>query len=121
VGANVEGYPKIRIRSPNTGEENMQTFKSEAQLTPDETKNPPKTAHASKVVNLFTRALVPPFIGRRWYFYIPKVPSNLWNIPNVNMHINVLYIPYIYKPATSSLIKPVLFEATSLTWLLTDS
>jgi hypothetical protein len=99
------GYPKIRIRSPNIGEENMQTFKSEAQMTQEETRNPLKTAHASKVANRFTRALAPPFIGRRRDFYIPKVPSNLRNIPNVNMYMNVFYITCIYKPATSSHIK----------------
>jgi hypothetical protein len=37
----------------------MQTFKSEAHMTQEETKNPLKTAHASKVVNPFTRALAP--------------------------------------------------------------
>jgi hypothetical protein len=35
--------------------------------------------------------------------------------------MNVFYISYIYKPATSSHTKPGLFETTSLTWLLTDS
>jgi hypothetical protein len=71
----------------------MQTFKSEAQMTQEETKNPLKTAHASKVVNFFTRALSPPFIGRRRDFYIPKIPSNIENIPSVNMYMNVFYIP----------------------------
>jgi hypothetical protein len=80
MGANVGGYPKIRIRFPNTREESMQTFKSEAQMTQEETKNPIKTAHASKVVNPFTRALAPPFIGRRRDFYIPKIPSNVFYI-----------------------------------------
>jgi hypothetical protein len=79
------GYLKIRIRSPNTGEEYTQAFKSEAQMAQEETKNLLNTAHASKVVNPFTRALAPPFIGRRRDLYIPKVPSNLRNIPNVNM------------------------------------
>jgi hypothetical protein len=88
----------------------MQTFKSEAQMTQEETKNPLKTAHASKVVNPFTHALAPPFIGRRRDFYILKVPSNLRNIPNVNMYMNVFYIPYIYKTATSSHIKPGLLR-----------
>jgi hypothetical protein len=55
----VGGYPKIWIRSPNTREKYMQTFRSEAQMTQEETKNPLKTAHASKVVNPFTRALAP--------------------------------------------------------------
>jgi hypothetical protein len=87
----------------------MQTFKSEAQ-TQEETKNPLKTAHASKVVNPLTRALVPPFIGIRRDFYIPKVPSNLRNIPNVNIYMNVFYIPYIYEHATSSHIKPGLLR-----------
>jgi hypothetical protein len=63
------------------------------QFTKEETKNLPKTALASKVVNPFTRALAPPFIGRRKVFYIPKIPSNLGNIPCVNTYINVLYIP----------------------------
>jgi hypothetical protein len=93
VGANVGGYPKIQIRSPNTGEENAKMFKSKAQMTQEETKNPLKTAHTSKVVNPFTRALTPPFIGKRRDFYIPKIPSNLGNIPSVNMYMNVFYIP----------------------------
>jgi hypothetical protein len=58
-----------------------------------ETKNPQKTALASKVVNHFTRALAPPFIERRRDFYIPKIPSNPRNIPSVNMYMNVFYIP----------------------------
>jgi hypothetical protein len=35
--------------------------------------------------------------------------------------MNVFYISYIYKPATSSHTKPGVFETTSLTLLLTDS
>jgi hypothetical protein len=77
-------------------------------LTQEETKNLLKTALTSKVVNPFTRALTPPFIGRRRDFYILKTPSSLKNIPSVN------------KPATSSHTKPGLFEMTSLTWPLTD-
>jgi hypothetical protein len=73
-------------------------------------KESPKDAHASKVVNPFTRALTPPFIGRRRDFYIPKILSNLGNIPNVNIYMSVFYIPYIYKPATSSHIKPGLLR-----------
>jgi hypothetical protein len=58
-----------------------------------ETKNLRKPILISKVVNPFTRALAPPFIGRRRDFYIPKIPSNLRNIPSVNMYMNVFYIP----------------------------
>jgi hypothetical protein len=90
-------------------------------MTIKETRNLLKTAEASKVVNPFTRALASPFIGRRRDFYIPKTPLTLKNIPSVNMYINVFYISYIYKPATSSHTKPELFETTSLTLLLTDS
>jgi hypothetical protein len=71
----------------------------------------------SKVVNPFTRALAPPFIGRRRDFYIPRLPLNQENIPSVNMYMNVFYIPwfagllsYIYKPATSSHSKPGLLK-----------
>jgi hypothetical protein len=55
-------------------------------------KESPKAAHASKVVNHFTRALAPPFIGRQRDFYIPKMPPNLWNIPNGNVYMTVFYI-----------------------------
>jgi hypothetical protein len=66
---------------------------------------------------LFTRALTLPFIGRRRDLYIPKIPSNLRNIPSVNMYMNVFYIlwfagliSYIYKPATSSHAQPGLLR-----------
>jgi hypothetical protein len=87
----------------------------------EETRNLLKTAQTSKVVTPVTRALAPPFIGRWRDFYIPKVPSNPRNIPNVNTYMNVFYISYIYKLATSSHAKPGLFEAMSLTWLLAGS
>jgi hypothetical protein len=90
-------------------------------MTQKETRNLPKISPASKVVSPFTCALAPPFIGRRRDFYIPKVPWNPRNIPNVNTYMNVFYISYIYKLATSSHAKPRLFEATSLTWLLAGS
>jgi hypothetical protein len=79
-------------------------------MTQDETKNLLKTVHALKVANPITRALAPSFIGRRRDFYIPKVPSNLMNIPNVNMYMKVFHFPYIYKPATSSHTKPGLLR-----------
>jgi hypothetical protein len=79
------------------------------------------TVLASKVVNPFTRALAPPFIGRRRDFYIPPIPLSPKNILSVNAHTNVFYISYIYKPATSSYAKPGRFEMTSLTLLLASS
>jgi hypothetical protein len=100
------------MESPNT----RVTNKS-AQVTKNgETKNLWKHVLTSKVVNPFTRALAPSFIGRRRDFYILRLPSNLGNIPNVNTYKNV-YIPWfaglishIYKPATSSHFKPGLLK-----------
>jgi hypothetical protein len=86
-----------------------------------ETKNLPLVAQISKVMNPFTRALAPPFIGRRRDFYIPKTPLHSKNILGVNTHTNVFYISYIYKPATSSHAKPGLFETITLTLLLASS
>jgi hypothetical protein len=67
----------------------------------------------SKVVNPFTRALTPPFIGRWRDFYIPRIPSNLENIPSVNTYMNVFYIPwfagllsYMYMSATIHTFNP---------------
>jgi hypothetical protein len=101
------------MESPNTSIKNSNTRITKKE----ETKNLWKPVHASKVVNPFTRALAPPFIGRRRDFYIPRLPANLGNILNVNAHKNVLYIlwfarliSYIYKPATSSHFKSGLLK-----------
>jgi hypothetical protein len=83
----------------------------------------PKGCTHLKSYEPLSRALMPPFIGRRRDFYIPRLPSNLENIRNVNMYMNVFHTPWfaelisIHKPATSSHFKPGLFETTSLTWL----
>jgi hypothetical protein len=82
------GGPKNRRGSPNTRVWNKSTRVAKSK----ETKNLRKPALVSKVVNPFTRALEPPFIGRRRDFYVPKIPSNLRNIPSVNMYMNVFYI-----------------------------
>jgi hypothetical protein len=81
----------------------------------------PKDCSRLKSCECFYTCPRAPFIGRRMDFYIPKIPSNLSNIPSVNMYMNVFYISHIYKSATSSHTKPGLFDATSLTWLPTDS
>jgi hypothetical protein len=107
-------------KDPRTREKE-QWIRSSTEMTQEETKNLPKTAQTSEAVNPFTRALAPPFIGRWRDFYILKTPSISKNIPNVNVYMNVFYISYIYKPATSSHAKPGLFETTSLTLLLTGS
>jgi hypothetical protein len=100
------------------GVPNTRVMKASTQFTKDrERKNLRKPVLTSKVVNPFTCALAPPFIGRRREFYIPRLPSNLGNIPSVNMDKNVFYIPWfaglisnIYKPATSSHFKPGLLR-----------
>jgi hypothetical protein len=107
------------MESPNTRFKNYHTKVAKRKGT----RNPRKHVLISKVVNPFTHALAPSFIGRRRDFCILRLPSNLKNILSVNMCMNVFYIPwfaglisYIYKTATSSHLKPGLFEMTSLTW-----
>jgi hypothetical protein len=78
-----------RVGSPNTRFLNKRT----KVRTREGTRNPRKSASASKVVNAFARALEPPFIGRRRDFYFPRLPSNLKNIRGVNMYMNIFYIP----------------------------
>jgi hypothetical protein len=69
VGANV-GESENQKESPNTRVTNEST-----QFMKDgETKNLRKPVLASKVVNPFTRALVPPFIGRRRDFTFRDYP-----------------------------------------------
>jgi hypothetical protein len=82
------GSPKNPRGSPNTRIWNESTRVAKGK----ETKNLRKPTLTSKVVNPFTRAHASPFIGRRRDFYIPKIPSNLRNIPSVNMYMNVFYI-----------------------------
>jgi hypothetical protein len=85
----VLGGSENRMESPNT----RVTNKSAQVTKRGETKNLRKHVLTSKVVNPFTHDLAPPFIGRRRDFYILRIPSNLENIPSVNMYINIFYIP----------------------------
>jgi hypothetical protein len=66
VGTNVGGSEKSEGIPEHTSIRilNTRTFEFEMQFTKEETKNLPKTALASKVVNPYTRSLAPPFIGR---------------------------------------------------------
>jgi hypothetical protein len=45
-----------------------------------------------KSLNPFTRALAPPFIGRRRDFHIPITPLASENIPSVNAYMIVFFI-----------------------------
>jgi hypothetical protein len=107
--ASVGGYPKIRMSSPNTRERNANTFKDMDNARGD--KESPKDSSSLKScespLHVPSRPL---FIGRQRDFYIPKVPSNLRNIPNVNTYMNVFHFLYIYKSATSSHTKPGLLR-----------
>jgi hypothetical protein len=103
--------------SPNTREREFLT-RSNTVSRQKETVNLPSSDTSSKNLNPFTRALAPPFIGRRRDFYIPKMPSSSKNIPNVKTYKNVFFTSHIYKPATSSHSKPGLFGTTTLTLLL---
>jgi hypothetical protein len=79
------------MEPPNTRNEELENEHAK-ELKNLETKNLWKPIFSSKVVNSFSRALGPPFIGRWRDFYIPKFPSDLKNIPNGNMYMNVFYI-----------------------------
>jgi hypothetical protein len=72
-----------RKESPNTRVKNKCT---------KVTKRGDKELWKPILANHFTRALAPPFIGRRRDLFIPRLPSNQGNIPNVNTYKNVLYI-----------------------------
>jgi hypothetical protein len=106
VGANVGG-PKIGW-SPRTQESSTQdtrTAKGRQRIS--------KSLYSPQ--KLWISLHVPLdhlLIGRRRDFYIPRLPSNLENIPSVNMCINDIYIlwfvglvSYIYRLATSSHFK----------------
>jgi hypothetical protein len=60
------GGPKNRKESPNTEVQNTNHTRHES--CERETRNLRKYVLTSKVVNLFTRVLAPPFIGRRMDF-----------------------------------------------------
>jgi hypothetical protein len=92
VGANVGGVSVNLDEIPKHKSRECTNVQVRNSIHERGDKESPKIAHASKVVNPFTRALTPPFIERRRDFYIPKIPSNQRNIPSVNMYMNVLYI-----------------------------
>jgi hypothetical protein len=51
-----------------------------------------QAAQVPKSLNPFTRALAPPFIGRRREFYITTTPLASENIPSVNAYRIVFFI-----------------------------
>jgi hypothetical protein len=89
VGANVGGVSENPDGFPEHGREKVLSARSSAVVRQKETENPPLVAQIPKILNPFTCALAPPFIGRRRDFYIPKTPWNSKNIPNVNPYKNV--------------------------------
>jgi hypothetical protein len=100
------GGPKIGF-SPQT-QGSRTTF---TRVTKWDKESPKAGTHLKSCESIYTCPHAP-FIGRWRDFYILKIPSNLRNIPSVNMYMNVFYIPwfaglisYIYKPATSSHVK----------------
>jgi hypothetical protein len=56
-------------------------------------KESPKACTRLKSYESFYKCYCAPFYMEQRDFYIPKIPSNLGNIPNVNMYKNALYIP----------------------------
>jgi hypothetical protein len=85
------GGSKNRMESPNTEVQN--TDHTSHESCGKETRNLQKYTFVSKVVNPFTRALVPPLQKDEGTFYILKIPSKLGHIPSVNTYKNVFYIP----------------------------
>jgi hypothetical protein len=106
---------------PEHEREIEQQARSRAVTMQKETEKLSVVAQISKVMNPLHVPSHPPFIRRRRDFDIPKTPSRSKNIPNVNTYMNVFFISYIYKPATSSYPKPGLFGMTTLTLHLTGS
>jgi hypothetical protein len=102
------GCPKIRMKPPNTSWRKVKAFKYLDDARGD--KESAKDCSNLKSCESFYTCPRAPFIGRWRDFYIPKVPSNPRNITNVNTYMNVFYISYIYKPATSSHAKPGLLR-----------
>jgi hypothetical protein len=79
----VGGTRKIRIRPPNTKEGNARTFRNTNDVGGD--RESPKDCSRLKSCECFYACPRTTFIGRRRDFYILKIPSNLRNIPSVNM------------------------------------
>jgi hypothetical protein len=71
-----DGHQCWGVRKSDGGPEHKNKNRS-AQVMKEETKNLWKHVLASKVVNPFTRALAPPFIGRRRDFL--HLENTLWS------------------------------------------
>jgi hypothetical protein len=84
------GYPKNSDDYPNTSEssQHVQVQRESAKRL----RFPLQIAQVPKSVNPFTRALAPPFIGRRRDFNIPITPLASENIPSVNAYRIVFFI-----------------------------
>jgi hypothetical protein len=81
---------KIQMSSPNTTERKFLT-RSNTVSERKETMNLPSDGTSSKNLNPFTRALAPPFIGRRRTFTFPKCPRAhriflMWTHTRMSFH-----------------------------------
>jgi hypothetical protein len=111
------GYPLLGVQKWE-GVPEHESFKSKCAIheRQGDKESPKVCTHLKSCEPLYTCPRAP-FIETQKDFYIPKLPSNLENIPSVNMYKNALYIPwftglisYIYKFATSSHFKPGLLR-----------
>jgi hypothetical protein len=83
------GGSENRMESPNTRFRNDHTKVAEKE---GDKESPKACTRLKSCESLYTCPRAP-FIRRRRDLYIPRLPSNLKNIPSVNMYMNVFYIP----------------------------
>jgi hypothetical protein len=90
------GYPLLGVQKWE-GVPEHESFKSKCAIheiheRQGDQESPKVCTHLKSCEPLYTCPRAP-FIETQKDFYIPKLPSNLENIPSVNMYKNALYIP----------------------------
>jgi hypothetical protein len=86
---------------------NPQTQRKKNHEQVDDRESPKAFISPQKMWTPLHVPLTPPFIGRQRDFYIPIIPSNLKNIPNGNMYMNVFSYPW-FAELTSDIYKFVI-------------
>jgi hypothetical protein len=84
------------MRSPNTWESTVSMFRRRDNTRGD-WESPIDCSSFQSCWSPYTCPHAPPFIGRRRDFYIPTIPLNSKNIPNVNTHTQMSFTSHTFK------------------------
>jgi hypothetical protein len=108
--------PMLGVQKIGWNPRTQESRTSARKLQPGDKESPKACTHLKSCEALYTCPRAPFYKDTKGLLH-SEIPSNLRNIPSVNMDMNVFYIPwfaglisYIYQATTSSHVQPRLLR-----------